>query len=78
MKARLPDKYRSGRAAENYRATRLIFLIVAYCLNREFGFGMERINRLLLACDDLIAKIGGNRQWADELAAWADKRGINW
>ena len=78
MKARLPGKNQSGRAGENYRATRLIFLIVSYCLNREFGFGMTRINRLLLSCNDLIEKIGGNRQWADELAAWADRKEIKW
>lgn len=78
MKARVPMKYQSGRAGERYRATRLIFLLVAYVLSEEFGFGTGRINRALLGVNGLIERIGSNPTWVDELAAWAHKKGIEW
>lgn len=78
MRARVPMKYQSGRAGEQYRATRLIFLLMAYVLSTEFGFGMGRINKALLGANALIEQIGGNPTWVDELAAWAQKKGIDW
>lgn len=78
MKARLPIKYQSGKALKRYRAARLNFLIVAYVLWEEFGFGTERMNRVLMGCNALMSKIEKNPTWVDELDDWAAKRKIEW
>lgn len=76
MKARLPAKYRTGRAAEHLNAMRLFFIICGYILHNKFGFGDKRLSDFYSALGEFFEGEKFNKTLADEAAAWAEKHKI--
>ena len=76
MKARLPAKYQTGRAAENLNAMRLFFIICGFILHNEFQFGEKRLNAFYAAIGKFFEGEKFNKTLADEAEAWAKKHNI--
>ena len=76
MRARLPAKYRTGRAVEHLNAMRLFFIICGYVLNYYFGFGEKRLNKFYAALGEFFDGEKFNKTLADEAEAWAAKHGL--
>lgn len=55
----------------------VLILGVAWILHNEFGFGKERINRMVQKFKDFIFS-EDLTTIAEELTYWADKNGINY
>ena len=76
MKARLPARFGTGRAAEHLKAMRLFFIICGFILNQYFGFGETRLNRFYAALGTFFEGERFNKTLADEAEAWAKKHGV--
>ena len=76
MKARLPAKYRTGRAVEHLNAMRLFFIICGFVLHNRFGFGDKRLNEFYTALGVFFEGEKFNKTLADEAEAWAKKHGL--
>ena len=76
MKARLPAKYRTGRAMEHLKAMRLFFIICGFVLHNRFSFGEKRLNEFYAALGEFFDGEKFNKTLADEAEAWAEKHGL--
>lgn len=76
MKAKLPARYQTNRAAEHLKAMRLFFIICGFILHNEFGFGEERLNKFYANIGKFIDGERFNKTLADEAEAWAAKHGV--
>ena len=76
MNARLPSKYKSGKAAEHYKAMRLFFIICGFILYNYFEFDEEGLNQFYAQIGKFFGKEKFNKTLADEAVAWAEKHDV--
>lgn len=57
---------------------KVILAAVCYVLSTEFGFGKERLNKLIASVIKFVViDEGKNDTFVDEIAAWVERKGLN-
>lgn len=77
------DKLQAKKQTQENRkrtnhAVKLITASICYILNRDFGFGPQRLNRVVKGLEKFITEeMDGNETWADQVFAWAEHEGVD-